>query len=587
MQCSQGLKSAFAAITLLLPFPLLAIAQEGPAAPQRDGVKAAVKAGGPDAPVERIFHNGPIVTMDAQDRIAQAVAVRAGKVVAVGSDSDVGRLAGPQTELVDLGGRAMLPGFYAAHDHLPSAGVVARYQVDLNSPPMGRMESIDDIVAALREKTSRTPKGHWIVGCGYDDTLIRENRHPTREDLDRVSTEHPVWIIHTSGHLGVANSLALAIAGITKETPQPAGGVIRKDPVTGEPSGVIEEVGGLVARHIPALASEERIEAIRWCDQHYLSKGVTTTVIAGGNWASIEDLKEASARGWLHLRVVAMLSARTGLPATAQEAAKRGSGDRLSVGAIKMGSDGSIQGYTGYLTAPYHVQPPGKTDYCGYPRRSRDDLTKAVKQYHRAGYQIAIHGNGDAAIDDILAAFAEAQRAAPRPDARHRIEHCQMARDDQLDRMQDLGVTPSFFVGHVYYWGDRHRDIFLGPKRASRISPLRSALVRRLRFTLHNDTPVTPVDPLLLVWAAVNRMTRGGAVLGPDERISVRDALRAVTVDAAWQNFEEAKEGSIEPGKLADFVILSENPLTVPAERINAVRVVQTIVGGTTVYRCN
>jgi len=208
-----------------------------------------------------------------------------------------------------------------------------------------------------------------------------------------------------------------------------------------------------------------------------------------------------------------------------------------------------------------------------------------VEKAHRAGYQIAIHGNGDAAIDDIIYAFEQAQKEYPRADARHRIEHCQMVREDQLDKMKTLGITPSFFAGHVYYWGDRHRGIFMGPERAARISPLKSSVARRIRFTVHDDTPVTPVDPLQLVWVAVNRLTKSNKVLGPQQRVSVKEALRAITIDAAWQNFEEELKGSIEAGKLADFVILAENPLAVKAANIKDIEALETIVGGRTVYR--
>jgi predicted amidohydrolase YtcJ len=208
-----------------------------------------------------------------------------------------------------------------------------------------------------------------------------------------------------------------------------------------------------------------------------------------------------------------------------------------------------------------------------------------VLEAHRAGHQIGIHGNGAAAIDDIIDAFREAQRQFPRPDARHRIEHCQNVREDQLDAIKELGITPSFFVGHVYYWGDRHRDIFLGPERGARISPLASALKRGIRFTVHDDTPVTPVHPLQLVTVAATRQTTSGKVLGPEQRIPVLQALRAITIDAAWQNFEEATKGSIEPGKLADFVILAENPLTVDATRIKDIRVLETVVGGKSVFK--
>ena len=207
-----------------------------------------------------------------------------------------------------------------------------------------------------------------------------------------------------------------------------------------------------------------------------------------------------------------------------------------------------------------------------------------VKELHREGYQIAIHANGDAAIDDVIHAFREAQQEYPRSDARHRIEHCQMVRTDQLDSIAELGLSPSFFVGHVFYWGDRHRDIFMGPDRAAGISALRSATDRGIRFTVHDDTPVTPVNPLQLVWVSVNRLTKTGQVLGPEERVTPLQALRAVTIDAAWQNFEEDIKGSIEPGKLADLVIVTDNPLTIDPEAIVEIEVLQTIVGGISVY---
>jgi predicted amidohydrolase YtcJ len=215
---------------------------------------------------------------------------------------------------------------------------------------------------------------------------------------------------------------------------------------------------------------------------------------------------------------------------------------------------------------------------------SREDLTTQVKKLHRDGYQIAIHGNGDAAIDNILYAYREAQKETPRKDARHVIVHAQMAREDQLDAMKELDIIPSFFMLHTYYWGDRHRDIFMGRERAHRISPANSAISRGLRFTLHTDAPVVPMDPLLLVWAAVNRISTGGDVIGAEQRVTPVEALRAVTINAAWQHFDEARTGSIEPGKLADFVILSENPLLAP-ERIKDMQVLETIVGGRAIYK--
>ncbi len=483
----------------------------------------------------------------------------------------------------------MTPGFYAPHDHFPWAGSIAVTTVNLNSPPMGPVENIDGLVDALREKAGETPEGEWIQGWGYDDTLVEDQRHPTRHDLDRVSTEHPIYISHTSGHLGVANTAALGMAGITGDTEPPPGGVIRKEAGTGEPDGVLEESAAwMVMGIVPPATREQKLEGFGRAVQIYVEQGVTTTVITGGSAENVSDLQMAEREGLLSLRVVTMVSkGAPGLPSPAEAGGfVSGFGDtRLKLGGIKIVQDGSNQGFTGYFTEPYHTPFNGDSEWRGYPARSREDLTAMVKELHRAGYQIAIHGNGDAAIDDIIHAFREAQRDFPREDTRHRIEHCQMVRKDQLDEIAELGITPSFFVGHVFYWGDRHRDIFMGPERAAGISPLKSSIDRGIRFTVHDDTPVTPVDPLQLIWVSVNRLTRSDQVLGPEERVTPLEAMRAMTTDAAWQNFEEDIKGSIEPGKLADFVILSDNPLTVDPLSIREIQVLETIVGGEKVYR--
>ncbi len=227
----------------------------------------------------------------------------------------------------------------------------------------------------------------------------------------------------------------------------------------------------------------------------------------------------------------------------------------------------------------------GDKSYCGYPVTPPEQLNPLVAELHNAGYQIAIHGNGDAAIDAAINAYRLAQKANPRPNARHRIEHCQTVREDQLDAIAELGISPSFFVSHTYYWGDRHRAIFLGPERAERINPLRSALKRGIRFSLHSDSPVTPPAPLFSVFAAVNRVTSSGYVLGPEFRLTPEEALRAVTIDAAWQTFEEDIKGTIEVGKLADFTILEQNPLKIAPEQIRNIKVSEVIIGGKQVYQ--
>ena len=388
------------------------------------------------------------------DQIAQAVAVRGDEIIAVGSDSNIHELGGKLATIVDLEGKTMLPGFYAARDYFPASGRVALSSVDLNSPPIGTVETMNELVASLRARAMDTPVGEWIQGGGYDDTLLAEQRHPTRDDLDAVSTDHQIYVRHTSGHLSVANSLALELAGVTRATPDPPGGVIQKDPDTGEPNGVFEESGEMVSRLIPSPTRDQQLEAFRLAVQDYVEDGVTTTVIAGGNSGSLTSLRLARDEGLLTFRIIAMMSRATADQTCAADAGVIGShfGDtRLKVGAIKIVQDGSNQGYTGYFTKPYHTPFKGNADYRGYPRRSREELTQMVKELHREGYQIAIHANGDAAIDDVIHAFREAQQEYPRGDARHRIERCQMVRPDQLDAIAELGISPSFFVGHVFY----------------------------------------------------------------------------------------------------------------------------------------
>jgi len=416
--------------------------------------------------------------------------------------------------------------------------------------------------------------------------LLQENRHPDRWDLDKVSSRHPIFLSHISGHLGSCNSLALKLGGVTADTENPPGGVIRHHKQTGEPTGVFEEPAAmaLVRGKIPPGDLEHEIKVIEAAARDYLSKGVTSAQNAATDKHQMRMLQEASARGLLPLRLLGFPNWDYALEISEGTAAfDLVAGHAIGRGAAKLFQDGSIQGYTGYLSKPYHIPFEGDESYRGYAIFPRERLLEIVTDLHQHGWQVAIHGNGDAAIDDILDAFEAAQEKHPREDARHIIVHSQMAREDQLDRIADLRAIPSFFSLHTYYWGDRHRDIFMGPERAQRISPARSAQDRGLHYTIHCDTPVVPMTPLLLVWAAVNRQTVNGASLGPEQCITPAQALRAVTIEGAYQSFEEELKGSLEPGKLADLVILSGNPLD-DAGAIRELRVEETIVGGKTVY---
>lgn len=538
-----------------------------------------------DRPGAKLYVGGSIVTMDPQNRVVEALAVDGDRIVSTGSRAELRAWAEDAgAEVIDLEGRTIVPGFIDAHGHFPGAGLTAVF-VDLNSPPIGSVESIENLVTLLSQRAAETPEGEWILGIGYDDTLMLEQRHPTRHDLDRVSTRHPIGVLHISGHLGVANTAALEVSGISAETPDPQGGLIRREDAGGRPNGVLEETATqpITSRLVPGFVDVLRM--LERAKELYLEQGVTTAQ-SGATAAGLVRLFDwASWLGLVPLRLIVWPTpAAADSLLTGELEAGQWDPLRLRVGAVKMIADGSIQGYTGYLREPYRIPPGDDPFYRGYPRIPRDELIERVQRYHGAGLQLAIHGNGDASIDDILDAIELAQAESPRADARHIIIHAQMARDDQLDRMKRLGVLPSFFSLHTFYWGDRHRRIFMGPERAARISPAKSALARGVRFTIHCDAPVVPMEPLRLVWAAVNRKTRSDFTLGEAERISPMQALAAVTIDAAWQHFEEDVKGSLEPGKLADFVILSRSPLDDP-ETIDEIEVIETVIGGRTEYR--
>jgi predicted amidohydrolase YtcJ len=534
-------------------------------------------------PDSQAFVNATVLTMNANDDAVEAVFIEKERITAVGTRAEIEALVTSQTEVHDLGGRTLIPGFIDAHGHFPGSGLVTQGP-DLSSPPVGEIESIEQIVETLRSYAHDTPKGDWILGLSYDDTLVAENRHPNRHDLDRASTDHPIVALHVSGHLSVANTKALELAGIDSESVDPQGGIIRRE-ADGHPSGILEETAALPVTAIAMdLGIGDLIEMIGHAVAEYNSVGVTTAQSGMTNQQLIDGLFYAQKLGQIPFRLEVFGDPEVGKRiASGELGPSRYQTDDFNLGATKIIGDGSIQGYTGYLSKPYYVPFQGDADYRGYPTMKREDLAELVSTLHRADLQIAIHGNGDAAIDDIIYAVEQAQQEHEREDPRLIVIHAQMTREDQLDRMRELGITPSYFVAHTYYWGDRHRDIFMGPDRAARMSPAATSIAKGVPFTIHLDTPIVPMQPTLLVWSAVNRLGTSGEVIGPAERISPMAALRAVTIDAAWQIFQEDNRGSIEAGKFADLVVLAENPIDHPA-RIRDIAVDRTMVGGRTTF---
>lgn len=533
-----------------------------------------------------VFRKGTLITMapEAAGREpATAFAVCRNRIGAVGTEAEASRWIGPETLVVDLGGRTVVPGFIESHNHA-SAYAMNLLQVDCSPGVNG---SIAEIREKIREKAATTPPGQWIQGFGYDDTLISDKRHLTREDLDACAPDHPVHIFHISVHYSYVNSKALAIGGVGPETPQPEEGLIHMDEA-GVPTGLLKEPGAmnLVRRHIPDYTGEEIRGALESALTTFHAAGITSIHDGGVGYFGhtrqiIEAYQELERTGRLTVRVTLTLTEAV-FRVLFETGFRTGFGsDLLKFGSVKTWQDGSIQGLTGALSSPYHAYP----EVTGDLLISQEILDDLVARYHLGGCQVAVHANGDRAIESVVTAFERAHRKCPETDRRHMIIHSQLASTDHLRRMKRIGLVPNFFVNHVYYWGDRHEALFLGPERAAHLDPLATALREELPFCLHSDLPVTPVDPLFSIHTAVNRVTRNGRVLGPDERITPVEALKGYTTTAAFVTFAEKERGTLEAGKLADFAILSDDPLHVPEIRIKDIRPLETWLGGKLVWK--
>ena len=531
---------------------------------------------------------GTVVTMEAASPTAEAVAVKGDKIVAVGSRASVLALRAKSTRVVELGERALLPCFVDAHGHLTSTAAGLR-TANLASPPAGPVKSIAELQETLRRYIAERhiAAGQWVVGTGYDDSLLAERRHPTRADLDAVSTEHPIFIVHVSGHLSVANSNLLARQKITADSPDPSGGLIRRQAGSHEPNGVLEESANMaVYAAAPRPGPQDALPTLSQALEYYASMGTTTVQDGAVTPDGLALLGEAARQHLLKLDVVAY---RFWVPVGADFPDGLNFGqyvDRFKIGGIKLVLDGSPQGKTAYLTEPYLVPPLGQpATYRGYPSLPAGAVNKAVHAVISRGVPLLAHANGDAAAQMLIDAVDVARRETGQADSKVVMIHAQTVRDDQLDRMVSLKIIPSFFVGHTFYWGDWHRDQTLGVARAERISPAHAALERGLLYTLHNDSPVVPPDMIRLLWSATTRRTRSNDILGPQQRLSIEQAIAGITINAASQYSEEATKGSIKVGKLADFVILNRNPLAMDPEHLLELRVEETVSHGQSVYR--
>jgi predicted amidohydrolase YtcJ len=509
-----------------------------------------------------------------------SIAIKNKEIIWIGSHMKAKRIQGKH---INFGNQAILPGFIDAHGHA-SYLAFATQVANIASPPVGSINNIKELQTELKKfiTESNLKPGEWVMGLGYDDSLLAEQRHPTKDDLDEVSTEHPIYLIHVSAHLGAANSLGLSLANISAETQDPPGGKIRRYENSSEPNGVFEETAAYPLQQLAMSAYKDPIGSVKKAMNIYARNGITTAQDGASNPETISLMQAADVQGMINLDIISYPIGQNGLDKNLDSINFGSYEGRLKIGGIKLILDGSPQGKTAYLTEPYYKPPHSESDsYKGYPLIPQSEVSKWVKKYADLNIPIMAHANGDAAADMLIKAVKDADINS---DHRTIMIHAQTVREDQLDQMKELKIIPSYFSTHTFYWGDWHRDSVFGEDRAMRISPTKSTLNRNMPFTVHNDAPVVPPDMIRLLWSTTNRKTRSGKVLGEEQKISTYSALEAMTINAAYQHFEDDIKGSIEVGKLADLVVLSEDPLSIDTKNLLEVSVVATFSRGVEVF---
>jgi len=528
-----------------------------------------------------ISSNKVILMTEKESAQPLSVAIKNKKIIWIGSHEDAKNIQG---EHVDFGNQAVLPGFIDAHGHA-SYLAFATQVANIASPPVGKINNIQDLQTELKNfiQDSGLQPGEWLMGLGYDDSLLAEQRHPTKDDLDEVSTEHPIYLIHVSAHLGAANSLGLSLANINSKTQDPPGGKIRRYENSLEPNGVFEETAAYPLQQLAMSAYKDPIGSVKKAMEIYARNGITTAQDGASSLETIGLMQAADAQNMIDIDVISYPIGQNGLDENLNALDFGSYTGRVKVGGIKLILDGSPQGKTAYLTEPYYKPPHNESkSYKGYPLIPQTEVSEWVKKYADLNIPIMAHANGDAAADMLIKAVKNAEIES---DHRTIMIHAQTVREDQLDLMKELEIIPSYFSTHTFYWGDWHRDSVFGIDRAMRISPTKSTLNRDMPFTVHNDAPVVPPDMIRLLWSSTNRLTRSGKILGDQQKISTYDALKAMTLNAAYQHFEDDIKGSIEVGKLADLVVLSEDPLAMPAASLLNLKVIATYSHGKEIFK--
>lgn len=528
---------------------------------------------------KELFINGEVITVNGADEIAEAVAIEGGRIMAVGTTDEILKLQDGETEVTDLAGRTLMPGIIESHIHATMYGVNV-LAVSCKDPEIC---AIPDLLRKLKEQAASVPAGQWVRAWGFNETSIEEGRFPTREELDSVTDQHPVMVVRACGHISVVNSKGLEIGGITRDTSDPEGGEIGRG-VDGKPDGRLVENAHMDLYQLAAHTRDEIREAHKVASFHFAEKGITSIHDATGYGINnIEALREDAKAGVIKQRVYAMVGALHKPDEVVRHYLEKdirtGDGnERFKYGPVKVFLDGSSSGPTVWTTEPYTSDP---TNY-GIHYLTQEELDKLFIPAHEKGWQITAHAQGDAAIDQLLNTIDKALQLHPREDARHRIEHAGLARKDQVRRMKELGVVPTPNPAFFHEYGDGYVRNY--GERAERMYPLASYYEVGVPATLTADCPVTDFNPMRGIHSAMTRKAPSGQIVGEAERISLLDAIRCYTINAAYSGFSEKETGSIEIGKLADIVILDRSILTAEVDEILEISVDRTIIGSETVF---
>ncbi|MFC2041013.1 amidohydrolase [Chloroflexota bacterium] len=530
-----------------------------------------------------IIIGGNVITVDPLKPKVEAVAVKFGRILAVGSKEQIISLTGSETKVIDLKGRTAIPGMIESHCHISTADGLQRAMGVIDASYEEGVRSLADILAKIAEQTQRKPKGEWINVAKEDESKLVEKTHPYKWNLDKVAPEHPVLITTVGGHFSIANSKAFEVAGVTKDTPDPPGGRFERDLTTGELTGWTHERAVQILQPIkygrdPTL--EEATEGIAWMARQYAASGITCAYDGMVmQEVMIRAYQELLKRGELPLRIRLDIFHELMPPLTKLGIIQGFGSDMLKIGGIKIVGDGAISARTAAVAEPYLHRP----DYYGELAITKEELRQIIMEGYPKGYRFCVHVNGERAINMFLDAIEEAQEKFARQDPRNRAIHCTIVTPEIISRIKKLGVLPTIFGPYPYYHGDKLIPAF-GAERLERMFAARSFLDAEIKVSAHSDHNAAPYPPLMGIHALVNRKSVNGQPVGMSQKISVMEALELYTINAAYHTFEEDVLGSIEVGKLADIVVLDEDLTKVDPERIKDIPVRATMVGGEFVY---